>query len=220
MQKGFTLAEVLITLGIIGVVAALTIPSLVNQYKKQVYYTQFRKAATNLENAFKKYEFDNGCEGSILSCKDHYTAEDIMPYFKVAQAINADNWESICQKAIEKDDNYQCFNDTADNAYTHAFITSDGMLFNLSTDQGLGNASIVDTNGPNKGPNEYGRDIFVFYSPGAPSCDNVKQIVIWGGDEEKLGCPQDVISKCDDLNNSADMQGCAARLLREGKMNY
>ena len=33
---GFTLAEVLITLGIIGVVAALTLPSLVTNYQKQV----------------------------------------------------------------------------------------------------------------------------------------------------------------------------------------
>ena len=33
---GFTLAEVLITLGIIGVVAALTLPSLVTNYQKQI----------------------------------------------------------------------------------------------------------------------------------------------------------------------------------------
>ena len=32
-KKGFTLAEVLITLGIIGVVAAMTMPSLINNYK-------------------------------------------------------------------------------------------------------------------------------------------------------------------------------------------
>lgn len=35
MKKAFTLAEVLITLGIIGVVAALTIPTLVNNYRKK-----------------------------------------------------------------------------------------------------------------------------------------------------------------------------------------
>lgn len=34
-QKAFTLAEVLITLGIIGVVAALTMPSLIGNYKKK-----------------------------------------------------------------------------------------------------------------------------------------------------------------------------------------
>ena len=40
----FTLAEVLITLGIIGVVAALTIPTLIQKYEKQVYITQLKKA--------------------------------------------------------------------------------------------------------------------------------------------------------------------------------
>ena len=35
MKKGFTLAEVLITLGIIGVVAALTIPMLIADSRKE-----------------------------------------------------------------------------------------------------------------------------------------------------------------------------------------
>ena len=35
-KLAFTLAEVLITLGIIGVVAALTLPALISNYKKQV----------------------------------------------------------------------------------------------------------------------------------------------------------------------------------------
>ena len=33
LKKAFTLAEVLITLGIIGVVAAMTLPTVVNKYK-------------------------------------------------------------------------------------------------------------------------------------------------------------------------------------------
>ena len=42
-KSGFTLAEVLITLGIIGVVAAMTIPSLITSYKAYRYRTQFLK---------------------------------------------------------------------------------------------------------------------------------------------------------------------------------
>ena len=41
---GFTLAEVLITLGIIGVVAALTIPQVVQNYQKQATATALKKA--------------------------------------------------------------------------------------------------------------------------------------------------------------------------------
>ena len=50
----FTLAEVLITLGIIGVVAALTLPNLVANYKKQVLATQLKVESNMLENSFKK----------------------------------------------------------------------------------------------------------------------------------------------------------------------
>ena len=40
---GFTLAEILITLGIIGVVAAMTIPALMTAYKAHRYKSQFLK---------------------------------------------------------------------------------------------------------------------------------------------------------------------------------
>ena len=43
MKKGFTLAEVLITLGIIGVVAALTLPSLITNYRKKQTVAQLKK---------------------------------------------------------------------------------------------------------------------------------------------------------------------------------
>lgn len=43
MKKAFTLAEVLITLGIIGVVAALTIPNLISHYQKEKTVTQLKK---------------------------------------------------------------------------------------------------------------------------------------------------------------------------------
>jgi len=43
-KKGFTLAEVLITLGIIGVVASLTIPTLMANYQKVQYVTGLKRA--------------------------------------------------------------------------------------------------------------------------------------------------------------------------------
>ena len=44
MKKGFTLAEVLITLGIIGVVAALTLPSLIQNYKEKATVTAVKES--------------------------------------------------------------------------------------------------------------------------------------------------------------------------------
>lgn len=53
-RLAFTLAEVLITLGIIGVVAAVTLPSLVANYQKQVLATQLKKEVSFIQNAFRK----------------------------------------------------------------------------------------------------------------------------------------------------------------------
>ena len=51
MKKGFTLAEVLITLGIIGVVAAMTIPTLIQNTNSVRFATQFKKSVSTLSQA-------------------------------------------------------------------------------------------------------------------------------------------------------------------------
>lgn len=51
MKKAFTLAEVLITLGIIGVVAAMTIPTLIANMTSQRYRTQLKKTVSTLSQA-------------------------------------------------------------------------------------------------------------------------------------------------------------------------
>ena len=52
-KKAFTLAEVLITLAIIGIVAALTIPTLLNNYNDKVLETRYKKAVNIMTNGFK-----------------------------------------------------------------------------------------------------------------------------------------------------------------------
>ena len=51
---GFTLAEVLITLGIIGVVAAMTMPSLIQKYQEKATVTQLKKANSVLNQAYQR----------------------------------------------------------------------------------------------------------------------------------------------------------------------
>ena len=50
-MKGFTLAEVLITLGIIGVVAAMTMPTLINSTQGAQYKTAYKKALSVMSQA-------------------------------------------------------------------------------------------------------------------------------------------------------------------------
>lgn len=53
VKFGFTLAEVLITLGIIGIVAALTIPGLITKCKEMQYRVTYKKVYSSLNQAMK-----------------------------------------------------------------------------------------------------------------------------------------------------------------------
>ena len=59
-KAAFTLAEVLVTLGIIGVIAALTMPSLVMHHKKRVVETRLAKFYSNINQAITMSEVENG----------------------------------------------------------------------------------------------------------------------------------------------------------------
>ena len=68
---GFTLAEVLITLGIIGVVAALTLTTLTAKYQKHVWVNQLKRTVNVINNNFHKILADEGvddiCYTSLVS---------------------------------------------------------------------------------------------------------------------------------------------------------
>lgn len=56
MKRAFTLAEVLITLGIIGVVAAMTMPVLINNYQKKVTAVRLEKFYTIMSQAVIRWQ--------------------------------------------------------------------------------------------------------------------------------------------------------------------
>ena len=60
IKRGFTLSEVLITLAVIGVVAAMTIPTLISTYKKRVVETKLQRVYSIMNNAIKLSTIDNG----------------------------------------------------------------------------------------------------------------------------------------------------------------
>ena len=62
-KLAFTLAEVLITLGIIGVVAAITLPTMIAKSKKRVVETQLKEYYSMMNQAFKLAENDYGDMG-------------------------------------------------------------------------------------------------------------------------------------------------------------
>lgn len=86
---GFTLAEVLITVGIIGVVSALTVPTLVKNHQRQVYVTQLRKVYNEISNAVEQYMSDQRVEDlreSDLGTKKQEAIQAFAKnYFKVVK---------------------------------------------------------------------------------------------------------------------------------------
>ena len=211
------MAEVLITLGIIGVVAALTLPSLIDKYQKHVYYTQFMKAASSIENAFNAlYNSDEGYDREMGISKYNW-GDDFIKYFNVAQVINNSNVEKICGAYNELDGSYNpegalemCGNDL-NEIEPFGFITNDGILIMLYQDSGYASGNLIDTNGPNKGPNSVGRDIFVYY----PYFQ--KEGEMYGEKEQLWGYPTGA-KECNEPNMS--FESCGLKLLQEGKMNY
>lgn len=68
MKQGFTLAEVLITIGIIGVVAAMTLPSVILNYQEKATMTKVKKAYSIINQAYQKASFDNSGTINTWNC--------------------------------------------------------------------------------------------------------------------------------------------------------
>lgn len=75
-KSGFTLAEVLITLGIIGVVAAMTMPVLVSNYRKNVVETRLKKFYSSMNQAIKMAEAEYGDVNQWDEWKTLYETDD------------------------------------------------------------------------------------------------------------------------------------------------
>ncbi len=104
-RPAFTLAEVLITLAVIGIVAAMTIPNLVQSYKKKVVETRLVQFYSMMNQAVKLSEIDHGEEFSWLPFDsstlnlvpysiEEYFNEYLAPYLKTAKTeVNLDGEE-------------------------------------------------------------------------------------------------------------------------------
>ncbi|MBP3925519.1 type II secretion system protein [bacterium] len=94
-KVAFTLAEVLITLGIIGIVAAMTMPALITKYQKQVTVNRLKHAYTVLSQAVKLSEVENGSIDDWTWPIDNnsdavevWLKQYICPYLKYTDIIN------------------------------------------------------------------------------------------------------------------------------------
>lgn len=185
MKKGFTLAEVLITLGIIGVVAAMTMPVLIANYNKKAWVTQLQKTYSTLEQGLQLMLADEGvskltdlsywppsgsCNGLTWETKD--ACKNLLSNFKKY-------FKSVGFEDYGLDAHHLTGTRTESPTDRKVFILPDGAMVALqmstyettpevcNTTRSLGGTmcsyalrlNFVDING-RKGPNKFGRDIF------------------------------------------------------------
>ncbi len=166
----FTLAEVLITLGIIGAVAAMTMPSLINHTKDKQYKAAYKKAYSAINQAlvyaisdYKMLPINNTSETSTPTSENiGENFKTISGYFKTVKTCfdnNADEcWSCEDGQAgalySSAPDYLGC---TKDN---YAFVDNSGFAWYLYSNREA--PIIVDVNG-NRKPNRLGKDRFVLY---------------------------------------------------------
>ena len=166
----FTLVEVLITLGIIGVVASLTIPTIVKTYKEKLLISQLKKAYATLANGLQLSAVDNGDmqewpTGSQMNI-DNYWKIYIQPYFNSAQICK--NSTACGYKNLNESEwsgaNWRL--GTMDSRLLFRLI--DGTVIFIPRNSTYANGAeqyvdlvFIDVNGTQK-PNKYCSDVFVF----------------------------------------------------------
>lgn len=222
MRKAFTLSEVLITLTIIGIVAAMTLPTLIGKYKEKQTVTAVKVAYSTFSQAFMQIVNDYGSlyalapsttsgeNNSGYKKNANYTITAMQKYIKTIRTCDKKtNCMASDYKTLDGSKSYNW--DTFSNLQTG--ILANGMSFwilngcgvegYVSSDKGSCAQLGFDINGTKK-PNIMGEDFFWFSIR-----DNGKFEIF------------DSTSKCD-KHGTKDYNGyyCASYIILNENMDY
>ncbi len=171
-NKAFTLSEVLITLGVIGIVAAMTLPTVINKTQDKQFKVAYKKAYSSLSQAFL-YMQAAGEYQDMSSTSDDGTGtmgtpvigenfKAIAKYFKAtkicfdrntSECWELENGEQACVTAAANN----WLGCTGHNG-NYSFVDASGMSWYLYSNNEY--PVLVDVNGKKK-PNKLGKDRFV-----------------------------------------------------------
>lgn len=236
---GFTLAEVLITLGIIGVVASMTLPALIQRQQEKVNVTALKKFYSSISQAYIYAKNENGTPDGWY--------ENYMPKGQTEGAnIMLDTLVKYMKTSKICHQKKGCFPDITYNKIdgkktanwnrhntTSKLITADGMsVFMYSYGSSPSNngggiakesygAISVDVNGF-KNPNSFGQDMFTFiltkegiYPFGTPS--SVQDETLEDGSIIEINSfPR----ACNRKDCYGYCEACTAWVLYNGNMDY
>ena len=163
-KSGFTLSEVLLTIGIIGLLASMLIPVIMNKVQEAEYKTGYRKAYSDLNQAFNSVAMendfvDNGTVSGGPGIKSNF--DKIKAKFKIVK--ECDNslaegcWVDACMNGADCWSSLQSENT---QGKSWGFIDASGRAW-INYKRSFALWPIVDINGT-KLPNRMGRDRFAF----------------------------------------------------------
>lgn len=203
----------MVTLGIIGVVSAMTLPTLVKNHQRQVYVTQLQKVYNEVSQAFEQVITDSNAvnlrESSFVR---NGTANFLRTYFKTVKTCNvntltdcfADEYKNMKGVTIR-------FRDFIYNT-TNCVVLSSGASICVDADRFH---VITDVNGK-QGPNIIGRDVFDFrlYSNGTIAVESnaLHDFTDYYVENFSTTCAG---------QSGVDYGACFARIMNDGwKMDY
>ena len=174
LKKGFTLAEVLITLVIIGVIAALTIPTAINNTKDQELKSQFAKAYSTISQALYKTEMNDfyGYARCYYPSNGEAVCDECAKFYSAFEKNLS--VQKVCKGNSKADGcipDYQTYHTATGckgwgqsnmNNQNYSYVLSNGqIIIAYHNSSFLVPGFLVDING-HKGPNAYGKDLFAF----------------------------------------------------------
>ena len=179
MKKfAFTLAEVLITLGIIGIVAAMTLPAIIQKQQEKVTVTKVKEAYSIISQAYFRAIEENGGDISTWDCAKYTTVTGgacVVDEFKKFLNFISDR-EERPNDSIPYSLNLQPINNNAHYKNLYSLTLANGFILKFASSyhscdtyknwdvaeiEKFRCAIYVDINGE-KGPNALGRDVFTF----------------------------------------------------------
>lgn len=179
IKRGFTLAEVLITLVIIGIIAAMTIPSLINKTNEQETVVAVKKAYSIFAQAYQKLIAVDGeiypqNLDSDASRRSETVGEMFVKQLNVQKICGLSTNDNCFAPEVYKYFNGEDFSSFNEAANDYKFRLSDGMsvgIYMFSNYENYGDSDMLnsvigyvyfDVNGDKK-PNTLGKDTFTFW---------------------------------------------------------
>ena len=223
-SAAFTLAEVLVTLGIIGVVSAMTVPTLMQNYQRQSYVTQLHKTYNEMSQALLRYQTDRNAlnlrEAGMSSQAE--VNNFISSYFKVVNSCLDSSTVTPCfanQSEYKKISGATAsgFDNDADGLGM-SFVLANGTSIRPWLSNGVNFiVMVVDVNGQ-KGPNILGRD---FFDMCIDVNGNIDTCLRNGGTFPHTEAQRETEFNDVCIADSASIAGCFGKILNDNwQMNY